>query len=324
MIELERYKGNPILEPKSENCEAIFNPGACCCNGEVILLSRIVDEYEKYVSRIGLHRSTDGFNFESAGSIFGPDKQYDRHGCEDPRITEIDGKFYLTYVGLSKPARQGGGPPAIALASTEDFRNFQRHGLITKRQDDTRDGVLFPKKINGEFVILTRPFRLSKNEMDENTLRKMRVETPCPYNDLPEKPSIWISYSHNLKDWFGHKVIMESKEWWESEKIGAGAPPVKTPKGWLIIYHSVDAAGVYYIGAALLDYKNPSNVIGRTKEPILKPREWYERTGDKNDVVFPEGNIVKDGTLFVYYGGADKYIGVATCNLKKLLDSLTN
>lgn len=331
MLQLERCKRNPILKPNPKNwweAKAIFNPAACLKDGKVHLFPRVVAEYENYISRIGHYVSDDGIHFELAfpGPIVSPEKHYDKWACEDPRVTEIDGVYYFTYVALSKPARQGGGPPTTALLSTKDFRKFQRHGLITPRLSDNRDTMLFPEKINGYYVMLHRPHRWTKEWFNKNEPIKSKVEAGipwpyCRYENLPEKPAIWLAFSRDLKHWADHKVIMESQYWWEEKKIGAGAPPIKTEAGWLIIYHGV-APGCYRAGAALLDLNDPSKVIGRTKEPILEPKEDYEKVGDVNNVVFPEGNVVIDGKIFVYYGAADKYIGLATCSLEVLLEEL--
>lgn len=312
---LKRYEGNPILKPNSET--GIFNPAAHYKNGKVHLFPRVIDKDEDYISKIGHYISDDGLCFEPASPclIFCPGKQYDRWGCEDPRVVEIEGVVYFTYVALSKPARQSGGSlAATALLSTKDFRKFQRHGLITPRLSDNKDVVLFPEKINGRYVVLHRPLRWSKQWMDGNN--NPRVKIPCFYEELPQKPAIWIAFSEDFKYWFGHKVVMESQEWWEENKIGGGAPPIKTEAGWLINYHGV-TPGCYRAGAALLDLEDPSKVIGRTREPILEPVEEYE-----NNIVFPEGNVVINGKLFVYYGAADKCVGLATCSLNVLLEEL--
>lgn len=326
MFQLERCKENPILRPNSENwweAAAIFNPAASLKGGRVHLFPRVIGEYEDYISRVAHYVSEDGVSFEPAfhGPIFGPAKPYDRWGCEDPRVTEIEGVFYFSYVALSKPVREGGGPPATALISTKDFRRFRRHGLITPYLSDNKDVVLFPEKIKGKYVMLHRPKRWTKAWMNKNDPDKDRVQTPYPYHALPQKPAIWIAYSFDLARWFDHHIVMESQEWWEEKKIGGGAPPIKTEAGWLIIYHGVSPSG-YRAGAALLDLENPSKVIGRTKDPILEPQEGYERMGDVSNVVFPEGALVINEKLFVYYGAADKYVALATCSLKELLENL--
>ncbi len=328
---LQRYKENPILKPNLKNrweSAAIFNPAVCLKDGKVHLFPRVIGKDKDYISRIGHYISDDGIHFEPvfAGPIFGPEKQYDQWACEDPRVTEINGTYYFTYVALSKPARQGGGPPTTALFSTKDFRNFRRHGLITSRLSDTRNVVFFSEKINGKYVMLHRPFRWSKEWFDRNEKVRSKVKSQIPwpyhkYENLPKKPAIWVAYSNNLKDWHGHKLLMESQEWWEEKKIGSGAPPIKTKAGWLMIYHGV-VPGCYRAGAVLLDLKDPSKVIGRTKKPILEPVKEYEKKGDTNNVVFPEGSVIINGKLFVYYGAADKFIGLATQSLDILLKEL--
>lgn len=159
-------------------------------------------------------------------------------------------------------------------------------------------------------------------QQKENKKKRKKVWLPCPQNDLPEKPSIWIAYSTNLKKWGEYKAVMEPKEEWEEWKIGAGPPPVRTPEGWLLIYHGVDKAKHYRAGLALLDLENPSRVIARLPRPILEPEKYYEKEGDTPNVVFPEGTIVKNEKLFVYYGGADEVCCLATAKIEDLLKEL--
>jgi predicted GH43/DUF377 family glycosyl hydrolase len=135
-----------------------------------------------------------------------------------------------------------------------------------------------------------------------------------------DKPSIWLSEGNDLTNWENHTLLLTPKQEWEAMKIGMGPPPIKTKNGWLLIYHGKDALGVYRAGAALLNLKNPTLVIGRTKTPILEPVEPYEKRGDVNNVVFPTGTCVLDGKLFIYYGAADKVCCLATVDLESLLD----
>lgn len=308
-MKLLRYKNNPILKPNERNwweSKAVFNPGAAYKAGRVHLLPRAIGEYEKYVSRLGHYVSTDGFNFERAidEPIFAPQEEYEKWGCEDPRITELEGKFYITYVALSKPVKRGGGPPCTALASTKDFRSFRRYGILTPPGTDDKDTVLFPEKIEGKYAVLHRPLKW----------------VGAQYGT--DRPSIWIGYSDDLKGLYGHKLVMKPKQRWESAKIGSGPPPIKTREGWLLIYHGVDENSVYRAGAALLDLKDPSKIKSRSPYPILEPEKGYEKVGDVPNVVFPEGAVVIDDELFVYYGGADKVCCVATAHLDELLGYL--
>lgn len=161
-MKLKRYKNNPILEPNEKNwweSKAVFNPAAVYKAGMVHLLPRVIGEYEKYISRLGYYVSADGLNFERVidEPVFKPQEQYERWGCEDPRITELEGELFITYVALSEPARRGGGPPRTALTSTKDFRSFYRYGVITPLGLDDKDTVLFPEKIKGKYAVLHRP-----------------------------------------------------------------------------------------------------------------------------------------------------------------------
>jgi predicted GH43/DUF377 family glycosyl hydrolase len=304
-----RYKYNPVLTPRAENwweSKAVFNPAAVYRDGKVHLLYRAIGEYEHYISRIGYAISEDGYNFKRVyeDPVFWPEEKYEKWGCEDPRTTEIEGKIYMTYVALEKPAKEGGGPPKTALAETEDFTKFERLGIVTPKGADDRDVVLFPEKIKGSYVMLHRPH----NWIGEK------------YGT--EKPSIWIAYSEDLSEWNGHRLLLKPKEKWEEVKVGAGPPPIKTEEGWLLIYHGVDRKKVYRAGVALLDLRDPSQVISKTSKPVLEPIEEYERRGDVPNVVFPEGAVVIDDKLLVYYGAADKCIGVCEVELSELLSIL--
>lgn len=331
MIQLRRYKKNPILNPNPRNkweSKAVFNPGAVYKNGKVYLLYRAIGEYKTYISRLGLALSKDGFNFKriSKKPLISPSKKYDKWACEDPRITLIDNTFYITYVGHSQRVRQPRkSPPQTILLSTKDFIHFKWHGIITPKDSDNRDTVIFPEKINGKFMMIHRPHRWSKNWFKNPLSKKIKIKIPVPYKKLPRRPGIWIAYSYDLKNWTGHKLFIRSTHE-EDEKIGAGAPPIKTEKGWLFIYHHVERneknERFYTAKAALLDLKNPSKIIAKIPYPILKPKTKYELKGDVDNVVFPTGAIVKDGVLFIYYGAADKRCAVATIKLEKILKEL--
>ena len=313
MLKLRRYKNNPILKPNPKNwweSVAVFNPGALLKNGKIYLLYRAIGEYEQYISRLGLAVSDDGFIFErvSKNPVFAPERLYDQWACEDPRITELEGKIYITYVALLKPARSKGQTSLTALLSTKDFRNFRRLGVLTSRQIDDRDTVLFPEKIKGRYVILHRP-----QEYIGADYREWKSGGP---------PSIWIVFSDEIRRWDIGQVLMRPQEDWEAKKIGASPPPLKTSKGWLLIYHGVDDKHVYRAGIALLALENPSRVIARLPYSVLEPEKDYEKKGDVPNVVFPEGVIIKDGILFVYYGGADKVCCLATVKLASVLKEL--
>lgn len=293
-MKLRRYKGNPILRPSEENkweSGAVFNCAAVYAGGLIHLLYRAIGEYDTYISRFGHAVSEDGLNFKRFNNpVFEPQEDYEHFGCEDPRITKIENTFYITYTALSKRAFSGSGN-RVALASTENFRNYQRHGVILPDMEN-KDAVLFPERINGKYVMFHRI-----------------------------KPDIWIAYSDNLTQWYGHEIVMRPREnSWDCKKIGAGAPPIKTEKGWLEFYHGVDEKKVYRLGAALFDLNDPSKLLARQDEPILEPEEDYELYGDVPNVVFTCGAIEKDDSFYVYYGGGDKVICVAISREVEKLD----
>lgn len=135
-----------------------------------------------------------------------------------------------------------------------------------------------------------------------------------------ENPAIWISFSDDMMEWDNYELLMKGEQDWENKKIGGSCPPIKTDKGWFFIYHGVaEKDGAYRVGAVLLDLKDPRVVLARTKEFLMEPEYEYESNGFYNGCVFPTGNAVVDGTLYVYYGAADKNICVATCDFNELL-----
>jgi len=220
--------------------------------------------------------------------IFGT---YEALGIEDPRATFIEGTYYVMYTAYSSYG------PRIALAKTDDFHTFERIALVS--EPGNKDGVLFPEKIDGLYVRLDRPIGLGVG-------------------------SIWISYSKDLSNWGHSKVLISPRKgYWDSYRVGASAPPIKTEWGWLEIYHGVQmtsAGPVYRVGTALLDLEDPSRVIGRCKVPLLSPREDYERIGDVPNVVFACGAIVEpNGEVKMYYGAADTCLCVATAKLEDII-----
>ena len=306
---LERYKKNPILRPNKDNwweSKAVFNPTVLYDGNKVHMLYRAIGEYKQYISRLGYACSTDGFSFERKNEIaFGPTEGYEKYGIEDPRLMTIDNQVYFSYVVLSDYVVKG-PVGSTALATTNDFHNYTRLGIITSEGSDNKNVVLFPEKINQKYVFLHRPRSWVGPKFGV------------------DKPSIWIGDGNTLSNFENHTLLMKPEQDWEELKIGSGPPPIKTKHGWLLIYHGVDKDLVYRTGAALLDLNNPVKVIARTKEPVLQPQEPYERIGDVNNVVFPTGACVIDDKLHVYYGGADKVCCLAIVELSALLQYILN
>jgi len=305
-VALQRHNENPILTPNQDTwweSEAVFNPAVLYDGNKVHMLYRAVGEYEHYISRFGYACSTDGFNFERKNEIaLGPMEGYEKYGIEDPRLVTIDNEVYLTYVVLSDYVAKGTISSSTALATTNDFRNHIRLGIISSKGSDNKDVVLFPEKINQKYLVLHRP----RNWIGS----KFGVD----------KPSIWIAEGNSLSNFENHTLLMQPEQDWEELKIGSGPPPIKTKHGWLLIYHGVDKDFVYRAGAAILDLDNPVKVLARTKEPILQPEEPYERFGAVNNVVFPTGACIIDERLHVYYGGADRVCCLAVVELNALLE----
>ncbi len=323
-MKLKRYEKNPVLKPedfKKWDVGAVFNCGTTVLkNGNIGMLYRAVpfgyrrDEsgrgYVDYVSSIGFAESRDGYNFDiNEEPVIYAQAEWDRYGSEDPRITKFvdNGKstYMITYTALSKPAFSGEGD-RVALIETEDFKDFKKHGVIIPGLND-KDAVFFPERINGKIALLHRippDIQIVYFDDMEETVSK--------------DEEYWKEYFFNREK---HNIL-ERKYDWEAVKIGAGPPPIKTEEGWLLIYHGVGKDRVYRAGAVLLDLDDPSKEIGRSPVPILEPETDYEKYGDVNNVVFPEGAVIRNGTLFVYYGAADRVCAVATVAEQDILDYL--
>jgi predicted GH43/DUF377 family glycosyl hydrolase len=310
MVKLKRFDGNPIIKPIDESpleSKATFNPTAIYENGKVHIIYRSMGDNDTSV--MGYATSKDGFNIDERlpDPIYFPREEFEskisrgNSGCEDPRITKIDGKFYMCYT-----AYDARNPPRVALTSikADDFLNkrwiWTKPVLISPPGIDDKDACIFPEKVNGKYLVMHR-----------------------------FTPSIWIDFVSNLNDFGENKKWLGGIEWfkprpgkWDSKKVGIGGLPIKTKNGWLLIYHAIGDDNKYRLGAMLLDLKNPTKIIAILDYPILEPEEWYERGGLTSHVVFTCGAVVINDELFVYYGGADKYVGVATVNLNELLEEL--
>lgn len=221
-------------------------------------------------------------------------------GVEDPRIVKIEGQYVMTYVSLSRD-----GNISTSLAVSKDLEEWEKKGIIFGEQD--KDGVIFPEKIKGRYVALDRPegnFQFSP-------------------------PHIWIAYSKDLQSWGKLKPMQiprrGNKFYW---RMGAGCPPIKTERGWLLIYHSVKSREKIYVysgSAALLDLKNPTKILYNSVEPILVPKNKYElKLYQKKEIVFPTGAVLdkEKKNLLIYYGGGDVVTAVRKIPIKKIMDSL--
>ena len=269
-----------------------------------ICFTELVGKDDNYISRIGYASSVDGFNFQRQNGIaMGPVEDYEKYGLEDPRLIQIGSQIFITYVVLSDYVSRG-PIGSTALATTTDFKEYVRFGIITSKGSNNKDVVLFHEKINNKYLFLHRPTGWVGEKFGV------------------DKPSIWLGEGGSLTNFENHTILLRPKYQWEDSRIGSGPPPIKTKKGWLLIYHGVDTNLVYRTGAVLLDISDPSKVVGRTENPILEPEELFEKTGYVKNVVFPTGSCIIDDDLFLYYGGADKVCCVATVKLDSLLERI--
>ncbi len=294
---LHRWEGNPaiLIDDIPFRANTVFNGTPIVTDEGVLLLLRV--EGQRGYSFFALARSPDGLHFDIDEQPVmmplndGPLAKYETRGIEDPRATVIDGICYIMYTAV------GQWGPRIAIAKTSDYVNYERIAIVS--EPGNKDGVLFPRKINGLYARLDRPIGIGRG-------------------------SIWVSYSPDLLNWGKSEVVMTPRRgYWDDYRIGASVPPIETEDGWLEIYHGVkmtSAGPIYRIGTVLLDLDNPSKVVKRGSMPILSPRANYERIGDVPNVCFACGAVIdKDGGVKVYYGAADTSICVAQCALSQIL-----
>jgi predicted GH43/DUF377 family glycosyl hydrolase len=329
---LHRFSRNPVLTPTAYEWEsqAVFNPAAIVDNGRVHLLYRAMGP--DGVSRIGYASSADGVHFDDRHELpaYTPTtghgapttgrnevQHYDPRlhpsgggwaGCEDPRAVSIDGRLYMTFTAFD-----GWDFMRIALTSISlDHLNqknwrWQKPVLISRPHEPAKNWVLFPEKVNGKYAIL------------HGVSPKIHIEYIDDLEDLNGRKFINSLPSHGGGGYHDSK----RQDHWDNRMRGAGAPPIKTDMGWLLLYHATDKRdpGKYKLGAMLLDLDDPTKVLYRTNAPILEPQEWYENHG-KPGVVYTCGAVVLGENLIVYYGGGDKQIAVARANLEHFLKAL--
>jgi predicted GH43/DUF377 family glycosyl hydrolase len=334
-MKLERYSGNPILSPHPDHSWedlAVFNPAAWYDEEkkEVLLLYRAAESHPEYKCYFGLATSRDGYTFERTSDqpVLSPSVEgFDGATIQDPRIVKMGSWYYVTYACRHYPFGQFWIPkdkqlyrrpecPAefpcylrinatlTGLAMTQDFKTWIRVGWLTDPLLDDRDVILFPEKVGGKYVMIHRP-----------------LEWVGPAYGV-EHASAWISTADDLLGFRQSKLLITNKYPWETAKLGVNTPPIKTDYGWLTIYHAVGPDKYYRLGALLLDLEDPGKVLHRTPDWLMEPKTDYEIQGFYRGVCFPCGAVVIDGTLFVYYGGGDKYCAVATCSLDELMNHL--
>ncbi len=346
---VHRYHANPIITPKMVKPSAkslkvvgTFNPAASIYNDEIILIMRVAEtclkkpgfvsvpffdfsesqsklsvldipenhpeltlkdtrgvfykgkDYLSSVSHLRLARSMDGVNFTiEEKSFFLPHNETESFGVEDARISHVGNNYFINYTIVS------GDGYSTFLSKTNDFKHINRLGIIFPPLN--KDVVIFEEKVNGKYIALHRPD-----------------------NHGFGLPSIWYADSPDMIHWGNHKCLLRPRaNKWEMKKIGGGAPPIKTDKGWLEIYHGKGENNIYSLNLLLLDLQDPSKILAVGEDPFMYPETTYEKEGFFGNVIFTNGHVVMpDGTIKIYYGSSDENICMAETTIEQLLQSL--
>ncbi len=326
-----------ILEPTANEFEneATFNPCVVKVDGVVHMFYRAVRRGN--FSTVGYCQLVDNKIIRRFKEpILVPEHEYESQGIEDPRVTFLDGKYHMFYTAYD------GQNARVAYAVAEELPYFHKMGLVTpsfsyeiagsnmkknelsmkykyheeqyksSRGDDVllweKDAFLFPEKINGKHALVHR------------ILPGIQIVYFDDYSELINE-EYWIKNLQNLSS----DIILEPKYWYENSSIGGGCVPIRTQKGWLLIYHATqltERGKIYHASAALLDIEDPEKVIGRLHNPLFSPEELYEKLGVVNNVVFPTGAIAEGDKLTIYYGAADKVTAAKSMSLGELVDLL--
>lgn len=301
---LHRSPANPILTARDwpYPAHSVFNAGATLlADGTTLLLCRVEDRRgHSHLCAARSLNGVDGWVIDKEPTLRPDPARYPEElwGIEDPRITFVHelGAFAIAYTAY------GHDGPGVALALTEDFRTFERCGLVMQPED--KDAALLPRRVGNSFALVHRPM----HELGAH---------------------IWISYSPDLRNWGGHRLMLPARKgaWWDANKVGLSPPLIETPRGWLMLYHGVrhTAAGcLYRLGLALFALDDPARCLARGDSWVFGPEAPYELNGDVGNVTFPCGYTVDaDGdTIRVYYGAADSSVALATGSIRALLDWL--
>lgn len=307
----QRSIKNPIIAPDKTHpweAKATFNPAVLRIRDTIHILYRALSEDN--TSSIGYASTKDGSSIieRDFSPVYVPREDFElkkiadgNSGCEDPRLTKIGKTIYMCYTAFD-----GIGPPRVAVTSISE-KNFllknwkwEKPIIITPVGFDDKDTCIFPEKINGKYFVLHRV----GDEMCGDYLKSLNFKTESVRKCI--------------------RIIGPRINKWDNLKVGISAPPIKTKYGWLLLYHGISKNHhTYRVGAVLLALNDPAIVLARLSDPIFEPEEPYEKIGIVNNVVFPCGMVEKDGLLYVYYGGADTVVGVATIELDMLLEALT-
>ncbi len=302
-FKLQRHATTPIMMPDpSSTWESynVFNPSVIHHDGLFHMHYRA--QGQDWISRIGYAVSADGVHWNRLREpVLKPEFDYESRGVEDPRVCSIEGTFYMTYTAFG-PYREGGevagGSILPMVARSANLITWERIAPIV-RGEDNKDHVLFPRRFRGRYLALHR-----------------------------RRPYVWTAYSDDLRTWREQDMARvfgpREDNGWDGVSVGGNGVPIETEHGWLCFYHAYDSRAVYRLGVLLLDCDDPTRVLRRPRQPILWPEELWETKGDVPNVVFSNANVLVGDTVYVYYGGADHVIGLATCKLADLLDYVLN
>jgi predicted GH43/DUF377 family glycosyl hydrolase len=306
-----REQSNPILKPNTGihfEERAVFNPTCIDIDNTIHIIYRAMSMDN--TSTMGLALSKDGIHIDERLSypIYEPREQFEKKhadpngnsGCEDPRITRIGDMLYMLYTAYNSV-----DAPAVAITNIsiedftkKDFSKWSKPRLLSPYSIDDKDACLVEEKFKEGYLVLHRINHQICGDFLTTLDDKGKMLNRC------------------------FEILRPRRGMWDGLKVGIAGPPIKTNKGWLLLYHGVSENGIYRVGAALLDIHDPTVVIARLLQPIFEPVKDYELVGQINNVVFPCGALVRDDTIYIYYGGADSVVGVATCSLSKLLSLL--
>lgn len=317
MATLKRIPENPILKPNPDHeweREGAFNGSVVCVDGVYHLVYRALSSSHDHngvtmqVSSIGYAKSNDGIHFIEHQQLITPVEEWEKYGCEDPRITYLEGKFYIFYTALSVYPFNATGIK-IGAAVTTDFKTIEKHPVTTF---NSKAMSLFPEKVNGKMTAI-----LAVNT--DLPPAKVALAIFEREEDM-WSPEFWNQWYANLNSQVIHLLRQMN------DQVECGAPPIKSEYGWVIVHSYIkdylSGNKKFGIEAALLDLFNPRKILGRTALPLLVPEESYELNGHVPNVVFPSGAVVKNGEILIYYGAADTTTALASCHFDSLLDQI--
>jgi len=338
MLRFTRCPDNPIVQPGlyKWRMAAVFNPGVIYDDGKFFMYERAAGGLRPFHCYIGMLESEDGVRFRHVKDepVFTPEMAGSPYGSiQDPRVVKIDDTYYMTFAfrpyawsyhptGLGVPECSAADFPGFSgrpednqsrsgIAVSKDRVHWEFLCWATPLELDDRDVILFPEKIGGRFALLRRPLQYVGPEYGT------------------ELPGIWICFSEDLRNWSQPELLARPEQKWEGGRIGGSTPPIRTEKGWLVLYHGVEdeypptRRVVYRMGAMILDLQNPRKVIARTRKFIMEPETYYEKFGLYiPNVIFPTGSVVRDELLYLYYGVCDTAIALATVPLEELLEHI--